>query len=190
VGSWTISTTGATSPTGITVDPSNVSNIWIVDKGTKLVYQYNAAASRTSGSQAAAVSFALAAGNTNPQGIADPPAPGSMVATPRASSAPVSPPLALADAAILSLGNSQIKVESILTPVSAKPTAELNVSRPSASYRPASVAPAHAASTRPAAKLAGNRGSAVRAVDRALAALADGDREGEFALRSLAQSKA
>ena len=37
------------------------------------VYQYNAAASRTSGSQAAAATFALAAGNTNPQGIADPP---------------------------------------------------------------------------------------------------------------------
>jgi hypothetical protein len=37
------------------------------------VYQYNAAASRTSGSQSAALWFALAAGNTNPQGIADPP---------------------------------------------------------------------------------------------------------------------
>jgi hypothetical protein len=37
------------------------------------VYQYNSAASRTSGSQSAATSFALAPGNTNPQGIADPP---------------------------------------------------------------------------------------------------------------------
>jgi hypothetical protein len=37
------------------------------------VYQFTAAASRTSGSQSPAVSFALAAGNTNPQGIADPP---------------------------------------------------------------------------------------------------------------------
>ena len=81
VGSWTISTAGATSPTGITVDPSNVSNIWIVDSGTKLVYQYNAAAGRTSGSQPAAVSFALAAGNTNPQGIADPPPNGSVLAS-------------------------------------------------------------------------------------------------------------
>ena len=42
------------------------------------MYQYNVAASRANGSSHAAdLSFALAAGNTNPQGIADPPAPGS-----------------------------------------------------------------------------------------------------------------
>jgi hypothetical protein len=46
-----------------------------VDSGTKKVYQYVAAAGRTSGSQKAASSFALAAGNTNPQDIADPPSP-------------------------------------------------------------------------------------------------------------------
>jgi hypothetical protein len=74
VGSWTISTSGPSSPTGITIDPTNVSDIWIVDSGADRVYQYTAAASRTSGSQSAATSFALAAGNTNPQGIADPPA--------------------------------------------------------------------------------------------------------------------
>ena len=39
------------------------------------MYQFTAAASRTSGSQSPAASFALAAGNTNPQGIADPPVP-------------------------------------------------------------------------------------------------------------------
>src|SRR5262245_3053688 len=77
VGSWTISTSGATSPTGITIDPVNVSDIWLVDSGTDAVFQYTGAASRTSGSQSAASSFALAAGNTNPQGIADPPAPDS-----------------------------------------------------------------------------------------------------------------
>ena len=82
VGSWTITTAGATSPTGITIDPANVSNIWIVDSGTDRVYQYNAAATFANGSSHAAdVSFALAAGNTNPQGIADPPAPGSLLAT-------------------------------------------------------------------------------------------------------------
>ena len=37
-GSWTISTSGASSPTGITIDPANFSNIWIVDNGSKLVY--------------------------------------------------------------------------------------------------------------------------------------------------------
>ena len=82
VSSWTITTAGATSPTGITIDPANVSNIWIVDSGTDRVYQYNAAATFANGSSHAAdVSFALAAGNTNPQGIADPPAPGSLLAT-------------------------------------------------------------------------------------------------------------
>lgn len=73
LGSWTISTSGATSPTGITLDPSNPAHLWIVDNGTDRVYQYDNAVSRTSGSQSASTSFALAAGNTNPQGIADPP---------------------------------------------------------------------------------------------------------------------
>jgi hypothetical protein len=51
-----------------------VAHLWIVDNGTDRVYQYDNAAGRTSGSQSASTSFALAAGNTNPQGIADPPA--------------------------------------------------------------------------------------------------------------------
>jgi len=75
VGSWTIDSANK-SPTGLTINPSNVSSIWIVDAGTDRVYQYNSAVGRVSGSQAAADSFALAAGNANPQGIADPPAPG------------------------------------------------------------------------------------------------------------------
>jgi hypothetical protein len=76
-GSW--STSGAGSqPTGITIDPANVSHIWIVDSGTDRVYQFNGAAFRTSGSQSAAAYFALAAGNTNPQGIADPPPAGTL----------------------------------------------------------------------------------------------------------------
>ena len=72
-GSWTISGGGG-RPTGITIDPSNASqHIWIVDSQTDRVYQYTDARGRTSGSQSAAVTFALAAGNGNPQGIADPP---------------------------------------------------------------------------------------------------------------------
>jgi hypothetical protein len=82
VSSWTITTAGATSPTGITIDPANVNNIWIVDNGTDRVYQYNAGATFANGtSHAANVAFALAAGNTNPQGIADPPAPSSLLVT-------------------------------------------------------------------------------------------------------------
>jgi hypothetical protein len=80
LGSWAIDPAN-TKPTGITINPNNVSDIWIVDNGTKKVYQYTAAASRTSGSQSAAASFALAANNSNPQGIADPPVAGDVVAS-------------------------------------------------------------------------------------------------------------
>lgn len=75
VGSWTINGTN-TTPTSITLDPSNPSDIWIVDSGRDQVFQYTAAANRTSGSQASSAVFNLAAGNTNPQGIADPPTAG------------------------------------------------------------------------------------------------------------------
>jgi hypothetical protein len=78
--SWTINSRGG-SPTGTTLDPTNVSNLWIVDNATDRVYQFDAAASRTSGSQSPSASFGLAAGNTNPQGIADPPPPTSALAT-------------------------------------------------------------------------------------------------------------
>jgi streptogramin lyase len=80
LGSWAIDPAD-THPTGITINPTNVSDIWIVDNGTDKVYQYLGAASRTSGRQSAGATFALAAGNTNPQGIADPPAP-ALVAGP------------------------------------------------------------------------------------------------------------
>jgi hypothetical protein len=76
VGSWTIDPANR-APTGITLDPASPQHLWIVDSGTDRVYQYNAAASRSSGSQTAATSFALAPGNTNPQGIADPPLAGA-----------------------------------------------------------------------------------------------------------------
>ncbi|QEH38910.1 FG-GAP repeat protein [Aquisphaera giovannonii] len=82
VGSWTISGAGS-SPTGITLDPSGGGALWVVDSGTDRVYQFDNARGRTSGSQSPSASFALAAGNANPQGIADPPAgPG---ATPHAA---------------------------------------------------------------------------------------------------------
>jgi hypothetical protein len=94
----------AISPTGITTDPANVSSIWIVDSGTDRVYQYNAAATFTNGSSHAAnVSFALAAANTNPQDIADPPAPGSLLVT----DAPV--PSTEADAALARMYDVPVK---------------------------------------------------------------------------------
>lgn len=73
LGSWTISGGGG-SPTGLTIDPSGASaSIWIVDSSSDRVYEFTSARSRTSGSQSPAGNFALAPGNTNPQGIADPP---------------------------------------------------------------------------------------------------------------------
>ena len=78
LGSWAIDPANA-HPTGITIDPANVSDIWIVDNGTDKVYQYIGATSRTSGSQNAGATFALNPYDTNPQGIADPPPPGMML---------------------------------------------------------------------------------------------------------------
>jgi uncharacterized repeat protein (TIGR01451 family) len=69
IGSWTIDAANKL-PTGIALDSASPGNIWIVDSGTDRIYQYTTAASRTSGSQTAAVTFALASGNGNPQGIA------------------------------------------------------------------------------------------------------------------------
>jgi hypothetical protein len=74
LGSWTITGAGS-SPTGITLDPTGGGTLWIVDSGTDRVYQFDNARGLTSGSLSPSMSFALAAGNTNPQGIADPPMP-------------------------------------------------------------------------------------------------------------------
>jgi hypothetical protein len=74
LGSWTITGAGS-SPTGITLDPSGGGTLWTVDSGTGRVYQFDNARGLTSGSLSPSTSFALAAGNTNPQGIADPPMP-------------------------------------------------------------------------------------------------------------------
>ena len=69
--SWSISNTN-TSPTGITLDPSNaVLDIWISDSGTDRVYRY--ANGRSLAAPVLTSFFALAATNTNPQGLADPP---------------------------------------------------------------------------------------------------------------------
>jgi sugar lactone lactonase YvrE len=102
LGSWAIDPAN-THPTGITINPNNVSDVWIVDSGTLEVYQYAGAASRTSGSQNAAATFALASGDTNPQGIADPP-PADLLLTPAAApinTVSASGPSAVAGAASL-----------------------------------------------------------------------------------------
>jgi len=69
--SWTLNSANK-APTGITIDPSNGSqDIWIVDSGTDRVYRY--ANGRTLAAPTLSGFFVLTAGNTNPQGIADPP---------------------------------------------------------------------------------------------------------------------
>ena len=117
LGSWTIDAANS-SPTGLTIDPTNVSNIWTVDNGTKKIYQYTAAASRTSGSQSAAATFALAVGNTNPQDIADPPPQTSLLTT---ETSAVSGPASVASAFVAS------SVSSVPVPLLKKLKSELSV---------------------------------------------------------------
>ncbi|MDB5385061.1 MAG: repeat-associated core protein [Planctomycetaceae bacterium] len=113
-GSWTISTTDP-SPSGITLDPTNVNNLWIVDASTRRVYQYDGATGRLSGSQDASVSFALAATDTNPQGIADPmPVPSSTSRTP---SVGTSSDLAALDTVMGTLGTGSLVSGGIQTGV-------------------------------------------------------------------------
>jgi hypothetical protein len=104
LGSWKIDPANA-HPTGITINPSNVSDIWIVDSGTLKVYDYTATAGRTSGSQNAAATFALNPSDTNPQGIADPPPP-DMLPTPMDAAPAASQPAAFN--AVLPLGSAPI----------------------------------------------------------------------------------
>jgi VCBS repeat-containing protein/probable HAF family extracellular repeat protein len=88
LGYWSLDSAN-TAATGITIDPTGLSeSIWIVDGSTDSVYEYATARARVSGSSTADSVFALAPGNTNPQGIADPPA-GSNLPSP--TSPPVAP---------------------------------------------------------------------------------------------------
>jgi hypothetical protein len=71
--SWPLHSSNS-RPTGIALDPANGSmDIWVADAGTSRVYRYSDA--RTASAPVLASSFALAAANTNVQGIADPPPP-------------------------------------------------------------------------------------------------------------------
>ncbi|MEQ1824524.1 MAG: LamG-like jellyroll fold domain-containing protein [Pirellula sp.] len=68
-------------PTGITLDPANPDHLWIVDNVTRRVYQYNHATYQGDGGRYADSFFDLHVGNTNPQGIADPPPPSASLNT-------------------------------------------------------------------------------------------------------------
>jgi hypothetical protein len=92
LGSWEIADVALEEPRGITVDPDGGSTIWIVDKKTDMVYQFDNATGVTSGSESADALFALAAENADAEGIADPPpawALTSLAATSSNASQPV-----------------------------------------------------------------------------------------------------
>ncbi len=111
LGSWTIAAANS-APTGITINPADVSDIWIVDSTGCKIYQYTAAATRVTGSQSSASVFALAAGNTCAQGIADPPPQemSSAVVGQKTEATPVA-----------SMGTRILnRVASLLTPVARK----------------------------------------------------------------------
>jgi hypothetical protein len=114
LGNWTL-IGGGGSPTGITLDPVSPSHLWIVDNATDRVYQYDNAVTRTSGSQAAASSFALAAGNTNPQGIGDPPPPSAQqpIGAPVTAATP-QPAAAAYDDALMSIVAEMAYIDSWL----------------------------------------------------------------------------
>ena len=71
LGSWLPQ--GASKPRGITLDPTNVGTIWLVDTGNKSVLRYDNATNVTGGTVALSGQFPLTADNADPQGIADPP---------------------------------------------------------------------------------------------------------------------
>ncbi|TXH83196.1 SdrD B-like domain-containing protein, partial [Thauera aminoaromatica] len=71
-GVWKLATANA-KPTGITLDPTGQSSsLWIVDEASDTVYEYGGGRGLTSGTGTVSASFKLSAGNTAPQGIADP----------------------------------------------------------------------------------------------------------------------
>lgn len=72
LGNWEIADAALEEPTGITLDPAGGTTLWIVDKKSDKVYQFDNATGLVSGSKASDATFALAAENGNPQGIADP----------------------------------------------------------------------------------------------------------------------
>ncbi len=71
--SWLINSTNA-RPTGITLDPSNGSmDIWISDNSSDRIYRYSNGRTATAPALASSFALAVASGNGNVQGIADPP---------------------------------------------------------------------------------------------------------------------
>jgi hypothetical protein len=67
-GSWTIDRANS-NPTGLTINPEDPNQFWILDGKSRKVYSYLGGAARTSGSQAASSSISLTAANRAAEGI-------------------------------------------------------------------------------------------------------------------------
>jgi choice-of-anchor C domain-containing protein len=72
LGSWLLDGDN-TSPSGVTIDPSGGSDLWIVDRSTRRVYRYANGRAVRSGTAISNNTFQLDSRNINPEGIADPP---------------------------------------------------------------------------------------------------------------------
>ncbi len=73
LGRWRLDARNADA-SGITRDPTGASSdLWIVDRADRVVYTYTGGSAWRDGNRTASSTFALAAGNTQPEGIADPP---------------------------------------------------------------------------------------------------------------------
>src|SRR5262249_20355648 len=71
-GRWQLDASNG-APSGITLNPAGGTDLWVLDRADRLVYRYANATTRLAGSQTASETFALAAADTQPEGIADPP---------------------------------------------------------------------------------------------------------------------
>ena len=71
LGRWKLDSRNSDA-SGITLNPIGGNDLWVVDRQDLLIYHYANSQSRLGGSATANDSFALAAGNTHPEGIADP----------------------------------------------------------------------------------------------------------------------
>lgn len=71
LGSWSLDPNN-TDATGVTLNPNNVGDLWVVDRQKATVFHYRGATAWRSGSPAATDTFALVGADADAEGIADP----------------------------------------------------------------------------------------------------------------------
>src|SRR5262249_23084351 len=74
LGAWLLDCANDT-PSGITLNPNGGSDLWVVDRHDDRVYRYANSMGWLSGNRTPTDSFALAPGDSDPEGIADPATP-------------------------------------------------------------------------------------------------------------------